>query len=76
MNRKCLENIAYAGGIRFDQRIPAAASSSRADQRDTNGVTFIEQLMRYGQRYQTEQNNAQQSLFGGEPDIVDIQRRR
>ncbi|MEG0498803.1 MAG: DNA polymerase III subunit alpha, partial [Alistipes sp.] len=42
------------------------------DQRDTSGVTFIEQLTRYGQRYQTEKNNAQQSLFGGGGD-VDIQ---
>ena len=29
--------------------------------------------MRYGQRFQTEQNNAQQSLFGG-GEHVDIQR--
>ena len=28
-------------------------------------MTFIEQLMRYGQRFQAEKNNAQQSLFGG-----------
>ena len=41
--------------------------------RDSSGITFIEQLMRYGQRFQTEQNNAQQSLFGG-GEHVDIQR--
>ena len=42
------------------------------DQRDNNGVTYIEQLMRYGQRYQSEKNNAQQSLFGGDTGTTDI----
>lgn len=64
VNRKCLENLAYAGA--FD----AISGFHRgkffgADARDNTGVTFIEQLMRYGQRYQAEKNNAQQSLFGG-----------
>ena len=72
VNRKCLENLAYAGA--FD----SISDFSRCkffgvDARDANGITFIEQLMRYGQRFQTEQNNAQQSLFGGEGH-VDIQR--
>ena len=72
VNRKCLENIAYAGG--YD----SISGFSRCkffgvDQRDNNGVTYIEQLMRYGQRYQSEKNNAQQSLFGG-GGHVDIQR--
>ena len=39
----------------------------------SRNLTNIEQLMRYGQRFQTEQNNAQQSLFGG-GEHVDIQR--
>ena len=72
VNRKCLENLAYAGA--FD----SIADFSRCkffgvDARDANGVTFIEQLMKYGQRFQTERDNAQQSLFGGEGH-VDIQR--
>ena len=71
VNRKCLENIAYAGG--YD----SISGFSRCkffgvDQRDNNGVTFIEQLMRYGQRYQSEKNNAQQSLFGGDTGTTDI----
>ncbi len=36
-------------------------------------MTFIELLIRYGQRFQAEKNNAQQSLFGGGGQ-VDIQR--
>ncbi|MEG1611318.1 MAG: DNA polymerase III subunit alpha [Alistipes sp.] len=71
VNRKSLENLAYAGG--FD----SIAGFSRdkffgIDQRDSSGVTFIELLTRYGQHYQAEKNNAQQSLFGGGGD-VDIQ---
>lgn len=71
VNRKCLENIAYAGG--YD----SISGFSRCkffgvDQRDNDGVTYIEQLMRYGQRYQSEKNNAQQSLFGGDTGTTDI----
>ena len=71
VNRKCLENIAYAGG--YD----SISGFSRCkffgvDQRDNNGVTYIEQLMRYGQRYQSEKNNAQQSLVGGDTGTTDI----
>ena len=72
VNRKCLENLAYAGA--FDSISDfARCKFFGTDSRDSSGVTFIEQLMRYGQRYQNEQNNAQQSLFGGEGH-VDIQR--
>lgn len=71
VNRKCLENIAYAGG--FD----SISGFSRckffaADQRDSNAATYIEQLMRYGQRFQSEKNNAQQSLFGGDTGTTDL----
>ncbi len=71
VNRKCLENIAYAGG--YD----SITGFSRCkffgvDLRDSSGMTYTEQLMRYGQRYQSEKNNAQQSLFGGDTGTVDI----
>ena len=71
VNRKCMENIAYAGG--FDSIIDFHRSKFFAeDARSSSGVVFIEQLMRYGQRVQQERQNAQQSLFGG-GDVVDIQ---
>ena len=71
VNRKCFENLAYAGA--FD----SISGFHRGkffgtDLRDNSGLTFIEQLMRYGQRFQAEKNNAQQSLFGGGGQ-VDIQ---
>lgn len=71
VNRKCLENIAYAGG--FDSITEFhRCKFFGVDLRDPGSATFIEQLMRYGQRSQSEKNNAQQSLFGGE-GVVDIQ---
>ena len=71
VNRKCLENIAYAGG--FD----SIAGFDRCkffgvDLRDANGITYIDLLMRYGQRYQSEKNKPQQSLFGGDTGTTDI----
>ncbi|MBR5850552.1 MAG: DNA polymerase III subunit alpha [Alistipes sp.] len=72
VNRKCIENMAYAGS--FSGLIDFHRSKFfAADQRDTQGMTFLEQLIRYGQRYQAEKSNAQQSLFGG-GGVVDIQR--
>ncbi len=71
VNRKCMENIAYAGG--FDSIIDFHRSKFFAeDTRTGNPTTFLEQLMRYGQRVQQERMNAQQSLFGG-GGVVDIQ---
>ncbi len=71
VNRKCLENLAYAGAFDSISGFPRCKFFG-ADARESSGMTFIEQLMRYGQRFQVEKNNAQQSLFGGD-DHVDIQ---
>ncbi|MEE1147758.1 MAG: DNA polymerase III subunit alpha, partial [Alistipes sp.] len=60
VNRKCLESIAYAGG--FDSLIDF--NRSRFFAVDANNVAFIDMLVRYGQRVQSDKNNAQQSLFG------------
>jgi DNA polymerase-3 subunit alpha len=60
INRKCLENIAYAGG--FDSLIDF--NRSRFFAKDANDVQFLDLLVRYGQRVQSDKNNAQQSLFG------------
>ena len=70
VNRKCMESIAYSGG--FDSLCDF--SRSKFFFADASGVTFLEQLMRYGQRYKSEQQNAQQSLFGGDTGTVDLQR--
>lgn len=71
VNRKCLENLAHGGA--FDSITDFHRSKFFGfDSKDANAsTTYIEMLTRYGQRYQMEKNNAQQSLFGG-AGIVDI----
>ncbi len=72
VNRKCLENLAYAGA--FDNISGFHRSKFfESDAHDSSGLTFMEQLVRYGQRFQAEKDNAQQSLFGG-GSMVDIQK--
>ncbi len=72
VNRKCIENLALAGA--FDSIVDFHRSKFfGVDQRNSNPTPFLEQLIRYGQNYQNEKNNAQQSLFGAFGD-VDIQR--
>ena len=72
VNKKNIENMALAGA--FDSISGFHRSKFfAADQRDPNGPIFLEQLVRYGSRMQTERNTAQQSLFGG-TDIVALTR--
>ena len=59
VNRKCLENMANAGC--FDSLIDFNRSRFFAED---GGVSFLELLIRYGQRVQQDKQNAQQSLFG------------
>ncbi len=72
VNRKCLENIALAGG--FDSLIDFNRSRFFAE--DSSGSIFLESLIRYGQRVQMEKQNAQQSLFGATSGTSDIQQPR
>ena len=62
VNRKCLENMAYAGC--FDSIAPFSRCKFFAPENKDSIVTFLELLMRYGQRQIEEKQNAQQSLFG------------
>ncbi|MDE6623492.1 MAG: DNA polymerase III subunit alpha [Alistipes sp.] len=73
VNRKCLENLALAGAFDDIAGFHRGKFFGSADSRDANAPTFIEMLIRYGQRFQAEKSNAQQSLFGGGGE-VDIQR--
>ena len=70
VNRKCFENIAMSGG--FDSIIDFSRGKFLAI--DDKGESFVEALVRYGSRIQNEQNNAQQSLFGGDSGVSDIQK--
>ena len=60
VNKKCLESIALAGA--FDSVIDFHRSRFFAEVEAK--VTFLDMLVRYGQRVQQDKQNAQQSLFG------------
>ncbi|MBQ9137456.1 MAG: DNA polymerase III subunit alpha [Alistipes sp.] len=61
VNRKCLESMAYAGC--FDNITTFSRCKFFAPESKDSPVTFLEQLVRYGQRQIEEKLNAQQSLF-------------
>jgi len=64
VNRKAFESLALSGG--FDsfafQREQYLAANPK-------GETFLDVLVRYGQLFQAEQHEAQNSLFGGEQAV-------
>lgn len=68
VNRKAIESLALSGA--FDsfglRREDFFAKNSKGD-------TFIDIIIRYGQIYQAEKQQAQNSLFGGFDDGVEIQ---
>ena len=68
VNRKALESLALSGG--FD-----SFGLRREDffAQNNKGETMIDIVMRYGQTYQAEKQEAQNSLFGGFDDGVEIQ---
>ncbi len=67
VNRKAFESLALSGG--FD------SFGIRREQffaQNTKGEMFLDTLVRYGQLYQQEKQQAQNSLFGGFDDGVEI----
>ncbi len=68
INRKCVENIAMAGGFNSIIDFPRGKFLVK----DDKGESFVDALVRYGARIQIESNSAQQSLFGGDTGITDI----
>lgn len=64
-NKKAFENLALAGG--FD----GFTETHRAQYFHTegDGITFLEKAMRYGSKYQENENSAQVSLFGEASEI-------
>ena len=64
VNRKAFESLALSGG--FDNFAFQREQYLAANQK---GETFLDVLVRYGQLFQTEQREAQNSLFGGEQAV-------
>lgn len=69
VNKKTLESLALGGAFDAISDWPRSAYFAS----DGQG-TFIEALIRYGNRVQAEKSNVQQSLFGDGADSVDIQK--
>jgi DNA polymerase-3 subunit alpha len=73
VNSKCIENMAYAGA--FDSLIDFHRSKLTAqDMRSREGDTMLQQLIRYGSKYQADRQSSMQSLFGGMGVAVEIAR--
>ena len=64
VNKKCLESLALSGGLDC-----FGLTREQYMAPDSKGTTFIETLTRYGQLYQQEKMQAQNSLFGDLDDI-------
>jgi DNA polymerase III subunit alpha len=62
VNKKNLEALAMAGA--FDGLKGIRRSSFFAGENENDSTTFIEKLIRYGNKVQTESQSMQQSLFG------------
>jgi DNA polymerase-3 subunit alpha len=72
VNKKNLEALAMAGA--FDNLEGTNRSCFFAGDDENDNTTFIEKLIRYGNRVQMEAQSAQQSLFGGMGSAQDIQK--
>ncbi len=71
LNKKNLESLAMAGA--FDSISTWGRGRFFMTDGGVDSPTFLELLIRYGQRVQAEKNSSQQSLFGGTA-AVDIQK--
>jgi DNA polymerase-3 subunit alpha len=64
-NKKALENLIIAGG--FDSFQGATRAQYFHD--DGDGITFYEKAIRYGVKFQENENSSQVSLFGESSDV-------
>ncbi|MCC8035499.1 MAG: DNA polymerase III subunit alpha [Rikenellaceae bacterium] len=74
LNKKNMENLAMAGAFDNISGFPRSRFFAPVDTKESSESTFLEQLIRYGTRMQSEKNNSQQSLFGGASQSTDIQK--
>jgi DNA polymerase-3 subunit alpha len=64
-NKKALENLALAGG--FDSFTNTTRAQYFHD--DGDGITFYEKAIRYGAKFQENENSSQVSLFGESSEV-------
>ena len=64
-NKKAIENLALAGGFdSFGNTLRAQYFHEEGD-----GITFLEKAIRYGAKFQENENSSQVSLFGEASDV-------
>jgi DNA polymerase-3 subunit alpha len=64
-NKKAFENLALAGG--FDSFVGTTRAQYFHDEGD--GISFLEKAIRYGNKFQENENSSQVSLFGEASDV-------
>ena len=64
-NKKAFESLAFAGG--FDSFKGVTRAQYFHD--DGDGITFYEKAMKYGAKFQENENSSQVSLFGDSSDV-------
>lgn len=76
VNKKSIEALAIAGGFDSFEEIDRHHFFGQ----DRKGITFLENLMKYGNKFQNDKQISQQSLFGGDdystiakPDIPEVE---
>ncbi len=65
-NKRCIENLALAGGLDCFKGIHRAQFFYKQHEKDPS---FLEKAIRFGLNYQNEIGSAQQSLFGGDSEV-------
>lgn len=65
-NKRCIENLALAGGLDCFSGIHRAQFFYKANEKESS---FLEKAVRFGLQYQNEIGSAQQSLFGGDSEV-------
>ena len=70
VNKKTIESLALAGGFDSMKKV----SREQMFKEDSNGQTFIEILVKYGNSFRTDKDKNTNSLFGGMAETVEIQK--
>ncbi|AEE18835.1 DNA polymerase III subunit alpha [Dokdonia sp. 4H-3-7-5] len=65
-NKKAFESLALAGG--FDE-LDRNTHRAQFFNHDGDGITFLEKAVKYGARYQENENSSQVSLFGESSEV-------
>ena len=65
-NKRCIENLALAGGLDCFSAVNRAQFFFKQHEKD---ASFLEKAIRFGLQYQNEIGSAQQSLFGGDSEV-------